>query len=289
MESVHIHPATAGTVLLFVPLLFVAGLLLVYLVAAQRQRRLTGQWSGWRILSMVLGAALLAIALSPPLKAIAHQDLRGHMIQHLLIGMFAPLGLVFAAPVPLALRTLPPRSARFVIAVLHRWPCHWLLHPIAALIVNSGGMYLLYLTPLYTLTSTYPYLHDLMHIHFLAAGWIFTWVVVAPDPMPHRPRLHTRLGVLFISIAAHAHLSKLMYVYLLPAHTSHSADEIRAAAQLMYYGGDLAELWLVIAFFAVWYRQRGRRSSQSLTAERAPARLDTNFTKRRSAARGVRT
>ena len=33
-------------------------------------------------------------------------------------------------------------------------------------------------------------------------------------------------------------------------------DGIQAAAQLMYYGGDLAELALAIALFAAWYRTR---------------------------------
>ncbi|RIK36701.1 MAG: cytochrome c oxidase assembly protein [Chloroflexi bacterium] len=268
----HDHPTDSGALLSLAPLLIIAGVLFAYLVAAKRQRRFPRRWSRWRILSMVSGIGLLAIAFSPPLATSAHHDLRGHMIQHLLIGMFAPLGLVFAAPVTLALRTLPLRTARFVPSVLHSWPCRWLSHPVPALLLNSGGMYLLYLTPLHAMSLTNPSLHYLVQIHFLAAGCLFTAAIAGPDPMPRRPGLATRLGVLFIGIAAHANLSKLMYIYLWPPNTSHSADEIRAAAQLMYYGGDLAELFLVVALFATWYQRRGaiygKRRPQRQLAER---------------------
>jgi putative membrane protein len=38
------------------------------------------------------------------------------------------------------------------------------------------------------------------------------------------------------------------------AATAHDLDGMRAAAQLMYYGGDLAELALAVALFATWFR-----------------------------------
>lgn len=60
--------------------------------------------------------------------------------------------------------------------------------------------------------------------------------------------------VLIIAIAAHANSSKLMYAYLWPRGTAQGPEQIRAAAQLMHYGGDLAELLLIIALFASWYR-----------------------------------
>ena len=242
------------------PWFILAGVLIIYLIAVVRQSSRTNRpWSHWRTASFFAGVGLIAIALSPPLAHLAHHNLRGHMIQHLLIGMVAPLGLVFAAPLTLAFRTLPVRTSRGIISVLRSRPGHWLSHPVTALILNIGGMYLLYLTPLYALTLTTPSLHTLMHIHFLLAGCLFTWTIAGPDPAPNRPRLSIRLIVLFFGIAAHTYLSKLMYIYLWPAHTPYSPAEIQMAAKLMYYGGDLVELLLVIALFATWYRQRGRR------------------------------
>ena len=256
--------ADLGAAFSAVSLLMVAGLLIAYLSAACAQRRGGGRWSGWRVAAFVIGAGLLAVAVASPLVRFAHADLRGHMLQHLLIGMFAPLGLVLAAPVTLTLRTLSVPAARRVTGFLRSRPLRALAHPVTALVLNIGGMYLLYMTPLYAATLASPALHHLVHFHFLAAGYLFTWAILAgPDPAPHPPGMRMRLGVLFLSMAAHAMLGKLMYGYLWPRGTFHGAGEIRVAAQLMYYGGDLAEVLLAVALFMRWYRGRGARHDRA--------------------------
>jgi len=233
-------------------------LLAAYWVAAKKQWRAGHDWSRWRAVSFVAGIVLLAVALSPPIAQLAHHDFRGHMVQHLLLGMLAPLGLVFAAPMTLLLRTVSASLARRIIALLHTRLVRCISDPITALVLNVGGMYLLYLTPLYALTHSSPALHVLVHWHFLAAGYLFVWAIAGPDPAPHRASLRARLIVLFVGIAAHSTLGKLMYAYLWPRGTDHGVDEIRAGAKLMYYGGDVAELLLVIALFATWYANSAR-------------------------------
>lgn len=247
----------SGAVFSVLSLLLLTGGASVYLRAAyveRRQERHNG-WSGWRIFAFGTGAVMLGIAVSPPLVEWAHQDLRGHMIQHLLIGMLAPLVLVLSAPVTLFLRRLSAPTGRRVTAVLRSGPARVLTHPGTALLLNTGGMYVLYGTSLYAASLSSSLLHALIHVHFLAAGYLFCWAILAgPDPAPHPPSVHLRLGVLFVSMAAHAILGKLMYGYLWPPETPHSAEEIRAAAQLMYYGGDVAEVLLAVALFWRWYR-----------------------------------
>ena len=67
--------------------------------------------------------------------------------------------------------------------------------------------------------------------------------------------MRVRLAVLFVATAAHAVLGKLMYAYGFPRDAGHDLTEIEAAAQLMYYGGDFAELLLALVFFAAWFRR----------------------------------
>lgn len=259
MDMQHLQAGSSGA-FSAVSLAIIFGLLAAYLSAWCIQRRKGHGWSLWRSAAFIAGAGVLAVAVSPPLVDFAHHDLRGHMVQHLLIGMFAPLGLVLGAPMLLILRTLSPPVARAVIRVLRSRPLQVLSHPVTALMLNVGGMYVLYMTPLYAATLTSPLLHHLVHCHFLAAGYLFTWAILAgPDPVPHPPTMWLRIGVLFASIAAHAALGKLMYGYLWPRGTNHNVEEIRAAAELMYYGGDLAEVLLVVVLFALWYRRRGAR------------------------------
>lgn len=224
---------------------------LAYLGAACSRRAAV---SGWRIVAALTGAALLGVALSPGFSAWAHHDFRGHMAQHLLVGMLAPLALVLSAPVSLALRVLPVSVARRLTRLLRsRW-IRTVSHPLIALILNIGGMYLLYLTPLYALMLDSAPLHALIHFHFLVAGYLFCWSILAgPDPTPNPPGVRLRMAVLFVSIAAHAVLGKIMYGYLWPRGTPHSAEQLRQGAELMYYGGDFAELLLAVALFATGY------------------------------------
>lgn len=250
----HSYHANSASTFLFAALLVAVGLFVLYLVAVTRQAREGRYWGRWRTASFGMGTLLLWIALSPPLADLSHHNLSAHILQHLLIAMLAPLGLVLGAPLTLAFRTLPVRVSRFITVLLHRRPLRWLIHPVMVLLSNIGGMYLLYLTPLYALTLTNPYVHAFMHLHFLVAGYLFTWTIAGSDPAPGRPGMRARLVVLFLSIAAHAILAKLLYIYLWPEGTPHNAGEIRAAAQLMYYGGDFAEILLLLALFTEWFR-----------------------------------
>ncbi len=240
---------------------------LLYLAGAWRSARTGKPWSPWRSASFTAGIAILVVAFAAPLNTFAHHDLRGHMLQHLLVGMFAPLGLVFGAPMSLLLRNLARARASGVVRLLGSIPVRVLSHPLSAALLDIGGMYLLYMTSLYTQSMTTPWLHHFIHLHFVISGCLFSWAIAGPDPAPHRPRWRTRLGVLFLAIAAHATLGKLMYAWLLPQGTGAGVTEIQAAAQWMYYGGDLAEIVLLVALMQQWLRRRSRSTGHRPLAD----------------------
>ncbi|MFI0474140.1 cytochrome c oxidase assembly protein [Halomonas sp. HMF6819] len=246
----------------WLPFLLVVLVTCQYLMAAWLQR-LEGHWSLWRCGFFVLGSTLLAIAFWPSLMRWAHADLVGHMTLHLLIGMFAPLAWVLAAPVTLLLKTLPQAGGKWMVALLHSRFIRFLAHPVTALLLNVGGMYVLYLTPLYAASLQNSALHYLIHLHFLLAGYLFCWAILAePDASPHRLGVRVRLGVLFAAIATHSLLGKLMYGWGFPRNTGHTLEHVQAAAQWMYYGGDLAEVLLAVVLMTCWLRRPvGRREA----------------------------
>jgi putative membrane protein len=234
-----------------------------YLVAA-RARRASGRgWGGWRVAGFIGGLAMAAAAVSPALQSAGHENPRVEVLEHLLLGMFAPLGLVLAAPVTLLLSSLPVAHRSAASAVLRSRLLHRLAHPAAAAVLDMGGLYLLHLTPLHSLATTNAFVHHLVNLHFLVAGCLFTWSIAGPDPAPRRPGVAVRAAVLIAAGAAHAHLAKLLYARAaqLPPGGGPSGDAMQDAAQLMYYGGDLAELALAVALFATWYRLRRPRTS----------------------------
>jgi putative membrane protein len=232
-----------------------AAALVLYLGAYVRERARAKRWSALRTLSFVGGMGLTIASLLPPLAHRAHEDLSAHMYQHLCLGMFAPIAIVLGKPVTLMLRALPAHAARRAVRLLHGAPVRWLRQPVSALFLNVGGMAVLYLTPLYAWMGTYGALHTLVHVHFLAAGCLFSWSILQLEPAgPERWSAPARLTVLFVAIAAHATVAKVMYAHGFPRGTAHAAAELERAAQVMYYGGDLAELVLLVALFMRWPR-----------------------------------
>ncbi|MFD7498992.1 cytochrome c oxidase assembly protein [Streptomyces sp. NPDC059832] len=239
-----------------VPAVFVVLLAGAYLLLATRARRRNRQagWSRWRTGWFLAGCGLLAAALLPPVAQWAHGDFRGHMLQHLLIGMYAPLGLVLGAPVTLVLRNLPSHQGRRLTGLVQSRPAHALAHPVTALVLSVGTLALLYFTPLYNAMSANTGLHGLLHAHFLLAGCLFAYVIAGPDPAPARPGVPVRLVVLGAAIATHALISQLMYGgFGINIHAP--VDQVQRGAEIMYYGGDIAELLLALALVATWRPQ----------------------------------
>ncbi|RJN32868.1 cytochrome c oxidase assembly protein [Nesterenkonia natronophila] len=234
------------------------------------------KWSLWRTLAWTAGVLAVVIALSPPLVEPAHHDHRYHMAQHLFLGMYAPLGLVLGAPLTLLLGALPRRGQLGLTRLLRSGPVHAVSHPISAAVLNIGGMFVLYLTPLYTISMERQEIHWLVLAHFLLAGYLYTWSIAGPDPAPRRPGMATRVTVLILAAGAHAFLAKFLYAnsaQFADGHGhSHSHDEaasMEAAAQWMYYGGDIAEVALAVMLFSWWYRRR--KSSQKPASALATA------------------
>jgi putative membrane protein len=264
MTVAHVaHTHGDGTAAL-APLLVLVVLAVGYVVLAARRRDDGRGWSPWRTASFLAGCTLLALASALPLLPDLAADFRGHVLQHLLIGMLGPLALVLAAPITLVLRSVPPPGGRLIGRVLRSRAVHLVANPVSAAILSLGGLLVLYLTPLYAATTGSSVLHHLVHLHFLTAGCLFAWVIAGPDPAPRRPSVHARLVVLGVAIAVHATLSQLMYAGAF-VQIPVPADQRRGGAALMYYGGDIAELLLAFALVATWRRRPARARTAGST------------------------
>ncbi|GAA4304792.1 hypothetical protein GCM10023086_22190 [Streptomyces venetus] len=264
----HGHDAGSGFLEWLLPalvLLAVAGAYLLLVHRARRRNPALG-WSRWRTGWFLGGILLLGVALLPPVAPFAAEDFRGHMVQHMLIGMYAPLALVLAAPVTLLLRTLPAARGRRLTSVLHSPPARLAAHPAVALALSTGSLAVLYFTPLYNATMGNAAAHWLLHAHFLMSGCLFAYVIAGPDPAPARPGVRARLVYLGVAIAAHAVISQLMYGgFWVDVHAS--IVQVQGGAEIMYYGGDIAELLLAAALVATWRPEpRSASRGSSVTA-----------------------
>ncbi|MBT2584520.1 cytochrome c oxidase assembly protein [Arthrobacter sp. ISL-95] len=254
----HQHPTGTGAPGILITLIVIAAL---YVLLVVRQSKQPKSWPRWRTGLFLAGLAVLGFGLTPQLSPYPTGSLPAHMFQHLLMGMYAPIGLVLGAPVTLLFRTIPRKQGRMLGRILRSRPLHVLAHPVTALILNVGGLAVLYFTPLYDAATRNPALHALIHLHFVAAGILFAWAIAGPDPAPRRPSVPARLVVLGVAIAGHAVISQLLYAGLF-VQVDGSAAERTQAGELMYYAGDIAELLLAFALVSSWRpaRQANRGS-----------------------------
>jgi putative membrane protein len=247
--DVLLVPALVGAAL--------AGAAAWYAIALVLARR-RGPWPAHRAVLWYLGLACAAAALGPVAEA-ARTSFTAHMVGHVLLGMLAPLLLVLAAPVTLLLRALPVGRARSVTRVLRSPPARAVAHPVTAGLLNAGGLWLLYTTELFHHAHTSALLGLAVHVHVLAAGCLFTASLVGPDSRLHPVALPVRATVLVVFVAAHSVLAKWLYAHP-PAGVD--ASDGRTGAQLMYYGGDVVDVALMVLLAAGWYRAVGRRGGR---------------------------
>ncbi|MBT9257456.1 cytochrome c oxidase assembly protein [Phycicoccus sp. MAQZ13P-2] len=240
------HAGTGAGPLVVAALAVVAAAAYVLLVLAARR---SGRgWDPRRTASFLTGCALVVVA-GPAGTALG--GFPGHMVVHLLVGMVAPVPLVLGAPLTLAVRALPVGRARTLTRLLRSRPVAVLTVPWVALLLDAGGLWVLYCTPLFTAMMRDPAVGVLVHVHVLLTACLFAWTVAGPDPVPHRPSVPRRLVVLGVAVAAHAALSQLLYAGVL-VEVPGPAPGRMAGAQLMYWFGDLAEVALALAVLGRW-------------------------------------
>jgi len=219
-------------------------------IAALVASRKRSPWPARRTSLWFVGLGCAGAGVTGPVAAAAHTSFSAHMLAHLLLGMAAPLLLVLAAPLSLALRALPLPAAKWLARLLRSQGVRCLTHPLAAAVLNAGGLWILYTTGLYQLMHASTLLHALVHLHIFLAGYLLAYSLVGTDPNPHRASMPLRSAVLIVFMAAHSILAKWLYAH--PPAGVDAADG-RTGAQIMYYGGDAVDLVLIILLFAGWY------------------------------------
>ncbi|UPK73068.1 bifunctional copper resistance protein CopD/cytochrome c oxidase assembly protein [Nocardioidaceae bacterium SCSIO 66511] len=244
--------------------LYVAGLVVM--------RRRGDVWPIGRTISWFVGLAIIAWATFGGLGAYAHVLFSAHMVSHMLLSMVAPIFLVLAAPVTLALRTLPgPREPgeigprQLLVKALHSRIAVVITHPAVAAFLFIISLYALYFSGLFTLMMERHSGHALMELHFLAVGSLFYYVIVGVDPSPRQVPPLGRFAVLLVSMPFHAFFSVTImsssnvlaesYWQSLdrPYQTDLLADQ-NLGGSVSWAMGELPLLIVMIALFIQWFR-----------------------------------
>jgi putative copper resistance protein D len=258
---------TPGRLLLswsFNPLVTV-GLLALAIAYLQARRRLVAsgvEWPARRTAYFLSGVGAIAIALLSPIEAYDTVLFSVHVTQHMLLTMVAAPLLALGAPITLALRMAKGRTRRRMTRVLHSPPLRVVGHPLVAWVLFTLSLYALYFSPLFDLTLRNPFVHDLVHLHFLAAGLLFWWPVVGLDPSRWRLPHIARLLFVFLMVPFHAFLGVAIMNsgrVLAPALESFQrswgptplADQQTGGA-ILWGAGDLIAILAVLGILISW-------------------------------------
>jgi cytochrome c oxidase assembly factor CtaG len=126
------------------------------------------------------GAAVVAVALAPPLARLANGELFvAHMLQHLLLLLVAPLLLVAALPPSATTRALQTPLLRPLNSLLALAPLTWLS--------GIGAMWFWHQPAACTAALTHPAVAVVRDASFLLAGACFWWPI-AGAVQQHRVR-----------------------------------------------------------------------------------------------------
>jgi len=254
--------------------------LVVYLRWVYRLRRRGDAWSWARTASWVAGMVVFGWVTSGGPNVYGHVLFSAHMVQHMVLAMVVPVLVVLAAPVTLALRALPARSAtspgdvsrgprEWLLAIVHSRVAGFFSNPIVAAANFAGSMIVFYYSEIFGWSLRTPEGHLFMVVHFSLAGYLFANALVGIDPGPKRPGYPQRLLLLFATMAFHAFFGVSMisgnellvadWFGLMgrPWGASALADQHIGGA-IAWSIGELPTLALAIGVAAAWARDDER-------------------------------
>jgi cytochrome c oxidase assembly factor CtaG len=281
----QIEPLTAGRLLtgwslepVLLAVILAVGAL--YLYGVHRLRRRGDSWSRWRTISFCgVGLGSAVVATQSALGAYDTVLISVHMAQHMILTMLTPLACAMGAPVTLALRTLPGRPRKALLAALHSRLAKVLCFPLVGFTLFVLSPWALYFSGWYDATLRNDVLHDLLHLHFVLVGALFFWPLLGLDPVPGRVIYPFRLMLIFLTLPFHAFLGiTIMSASSLIAEDWYTSfgrswkpspiDDQYLAGGLLWGAGDLVGLLFFAVLFVQWVQQSQRE------ARREDRRLD---------------
>ncbi len=250
------------------------------------QQAIRTQWrlaNGWRLASYYLGLFFIALALLSPIDVLSGQLFMFHMIQHLLLIMFAPPLLLLANPMPFILWGLPDSWRHYVGRGLSH-----LLHRESSvrngirLVTATGVVWLIWVVSLfawhdpvlYDAALRSEFVHNLEHLMFFVASMLFWWHVTGAGPRIHKQLAYGgRIGLLIGAIPPNmllgvvlAFATTALYSYYTAVPRLWGIDVVtdqRLGGLIMWIPGSMM---YIIAVLILVFRLFGKEKEKAIRA-----------------------
>lgn len=253
---------TALTVWTFAPaitasVVFAAALYLfgVFLVRRDHPAR---PWSVARTLSFLAGLGVVAIATQSSIGVYDDVLFWVHMWQHLLLLMVAPPLLLLGQPITLALHASRNPMHTWLIRMVRSRVAAGITFPLVGV-----GLYIVtvvgtHLTGFLNLALTHPVVHDVEHVTYLVAGYLYFLPLIGREPIRWKLSFPARLFLFVLAMPVDTFTGVVLNQTnheLFPAYAGRRnwgpslVDDLHAGGAVMWIGGDGIMLALILALF----------------------------------------
>ncbi|MER5701834.1 cytochrome c oxidase assembly protein [Micromonospora sp. NPDC002296] len=193
-----------------------------------------------------------------------------HMVQHMVLSMVSPIFLALGAPITLALRTLPVRPRKRLLAIVHSRIARIYSFPLVAFAIFVVNPFALYFTDLYRYTLEHAWAHEVVHAHFIMTGCVFFWPLLGLDPLPGRWPYPGRALLMVLSVPFHTVLGLTImqsttlfggdWYPSLNLTWSNPWDDQVVAGGVLWAGGEFVSVTMLAVLVVQWIRQSEREA-----------------------------
>lgn len=175
-----------------------------YVVGVRRLRTRGRLWPVGRSAAFASGLGVVAVATQSGLGAYDTVQFSAHVVQHVMLGLVAPVLIVLGRPVTLALQASGRPGKLVLLRFLHLPAVRTIAHPLVGAGLFAVTLWVLWFSPLYDLSVRHDVVHAWLHLHFVVVGVLFYGAVLAVDHRPVVVPAGARVGLAFLAIPLHA-------------------------------------------------------------------------------------
>lgn len=176
----------------------------LYAIGVRRLAERGRRWPAARSTAFVSGLGMIVLATQSGLAEYDRTLFSLHVVQHVMLGMIAPIFLVLGAPVTLGLQACRRPAQLRLLRVLRSAPLKLLTHPAIVWVLFGSTLVVLYFTGLYEASLRNDTVHALVHAHFVIVGFLFMGYVVGIDSFASGFGYGARLLYVLVLLPFHA-------------------------------------------------------------------------------------
>lgn len=240
-----------------------------YLWLSHIAKSRAGGWLWWRTMCWLLAMLVVVLAVNSAVAVFGDVLFWVHMAQHLMLIMIVPVLLIWARPIELLCTAGGPRAGARVDAIMHARALRWSGWPVAGLAIYTAVVVLAHLTGFQQLSATHGWVRGIELTVFFLSGWLFFLPLVGGERQPWSLPYLLRFVLLAAGMGADTLAGVVLMLtsrVLVPAYpAAHPGwgptglGDQELAGAIMWFGGDLLMMILMILVAVQWGRAGGEQ------------------------------